>query len=152
MKRGYALVVMTAIVIGACGGPGGDLIVADARIGAPTGPNAALYFTVENQSDSADALEAAGSAVAASVVIHETIAGDDGTMGMRPVDGPLEVLPGERLIFEPGGLHLMLVDVDRLEAGDQVEVTLTWQNAGERSIEAEVVAPQDVGGHGGLDG
>jgi copper(I)-binding protein len=153
MTKGYVLVmVVAAMALGACGGPGGDLVVSDARIGKPTGPNAALYFTVENQSDVADVLESAGSAVAASVEIHETIAGDDGTMGMQPVDAPLEVIPGARLIFEPGGFHLMLVDVDRLEVGDRVEITLTWKNAGERAIEAEVVEPQDVGGHAGQDG
>lgn len=146
------MLALVSLLVAACGGSGDGIVVTDARIGMPTGPNAALYFTVENHSDGADLLEGAATTVAASVQIHETIDGDDGTMGMQPVDAPLEVLPGERLIFEPGGFHLMLVDVDRLEVGDQVEITLTWQKAGERAIEAEVVEPQDVGGHEGLDG
>lgn len=137
--------VLTAVVV-ACGGSGAGLVVSEARIGMPTGPNAALYFTVDNHTNGADVLEGAETTVAASVEIHETVAGDDGTMGMQPVDAPLEVPANGVLVFEPGGLHLMLVDVNRLEVGDEIEVTLRWQNAGEVRIGALVVAPQDVAG------
>lgn len=141
-----------SMIVAACGGMEGELVVSDVRIGMPTGPNAALYFTVENDTDGADELLGASAPVAASVQIHETLAGEDGTMGMQPVDAPLEVSANGRLVFEPGGLHLMLVDVDRLEVGDRVDVTLTWQNAGEMDIEAMVVEPQDVAGDEGHDG
>ena len=38
----------------------------------------------------------------------------------------------------------MLVDVERLEVGDTVNVTLQWQMAGAMQVEAEVVEPQHV--------
>lgn len=143
-----AATFVAALLLAACGGSGDGIVVSDARVGMPTGPNAALYFAVQNNTDRVDALEGASSEAAASVEIHETTTGDDGTMGMRPVDASLQVPAGGSLTFEPGGLHLMLVDVDRLQVGDEVQVTLTWQNAGEMTIEAEVVEPQDVADEG----
>ena len=141
------LVAAITVCLAACGGSSSDLVVRDVRIGEPSGPNAAMYLTVENDTDGADVLESASTEVAGSVEIHETIEGDDGTMGMRPLDAPLEVEAGATLVLEPGGLHMMLVDVERLEVGDTVDVTLQWQNAGEIHVEAEVVEPQDAVEH-----
>ena len=149
--------LILTVALAACGGdvtvdgvP--DIEVLDARIGQPTGPNAALYFTAENRSDGADVLEGATTDVAVSAELHETVTRDDGTMGMQALDAPLEVVGGGSLVLEPGGIHLMLVDVDRLEVGDTVVVTLTWQIAGEMEIEAEVVDPADTMEHDGHDG
>ena len=150
--RSWAASMVLALLMAACGGSGDGLVVSDARLGMPTGPNAALYFTIENHSDGADILESAATEVAASVEIHETIAGDDGTMGMRPVDAPLEVPADGSLMFEPGGFHLMLVDVERLDVGEEIEITLTWENAGGMTIVAVVVEPQEVSEHEAHDG
>lgn len=147
-RRGLLAIAMALILcVVACGGSDSGLEVNVARIGAPTGPNAALYFTVENGTDGADTLDGASTDVAPSIEIHETIENDDGTMGMQPLETPLEVEAGGTLVFEPGGLHLMLIDVDRLDVGDTVSVTLQWQNAGEMVVEAEVVEPQDAVEH-----
>lgn len=146
------LAIVLALLTAGCSGSGDGLVVTDARIGMPTGPNAALYLTVENHSATPDALEGADTTVANSIEIHETIAGDDGTMAMRPVEAPMEVSAEETLVFQPGGFHLMLVDVDRLDVGEEVEVTLTWKNAGEITFEAVVVEPQDVGEDQSHDG
>jgi copper(I)-binding protein len=146
------LVLVSLAIITACGGADTDLEVSDPRIGMPTGPHSALYFTVVNHSDGADVLEGASTEVAESVEIHETIMNDDGTMGMQTIDAPLEVTAGGSLVLEPGGLHLMLIDVDRLEVGEKVMVTLNWQVAGEMEIEAEVVEPDETMGHESQDG
>ena len=123
--------------------------VTDVRMGQPTGPNAAVYFTAT--SDTTDTLLGAETEVAASVEMHETTMSDDGTMGMQPVAG-LDLSPGQPLVLEPGGLHLMLIDVERFEVGDSVEVTLIWESSGEITVTAEVVAPEDAMGHEGQDG
>jgi hypothetical protein len=88
--------------------------------------------------------------VAASVEIHESSMGDDGAMSMQPVDR-LDLPADDDLVLEPGGYHLMLLDVDRLEVGDTVEVTLSWEQAGDMTIEAEVVAPGDTMGDDEMD-
>lgn len=118
--------------------------IADARIGQPTGPNAALYLTASGYGTD-DSLVGVSTDVAPTVEIHETTMGDDGTMGMQPV--PELDLPAEGdLVLEPGGYHIMFIDVDRLDVGDTVEVTLEWENAGEQVITAEVVEPSDTMG------
>jgi periplasmic copper chaperone A len=134
-----AVLVMSALP--ACGSESVGVEVADARLGQPTGPNAALYLTVD--SDASDRLVGASTPAAASIEIHETSMDDDGTMTMTPADG-FAIDPGATLVLEPGSKHLMLVDVDRLDVGETVEVTLEFEQAGEVEIDAVVVAPQDV--------
>ncbi len=140
-----------AVVIAACGGGGaGGLEVTDVRIGQPTGPNAALYLTATNEGDVTDRLLGASTDAADAVELHETTMGDDGTMGMQPVDG-IDLPVGDTLILEPGGYHLMLIGADRMEVGDAVDVTLTWEEAGDMTVEAEVVAASDTMGDTGHD-
>ena len=115
--------------------------MAQVRLGEPTGPNAALYFTA---SGSSDRLIGATTDGAAAIQIHATVANDDGTLGMQHL-GFLELHHDEELVLEPGGYHLMLTDVDRLQVGDRLEVTLIWEQAGEMTVEAEVVSPADAG-------
>jgi hypothetical protein len=83
--------------------------------------------------------------VATAAEAHETAMGDDGTMTMRPV-ADLAVSVDSDLVLEPGGFHLMLIDVDRLEVGDTIEVALRWETAGDMTIEALVVSPADTAG------
>lgn len=86
--------------------------------------------------------------VARQVEIHETTMDEDGTMSMRPVE-VLDLPPGGELVLEPGGVHVMLIDADRLEVGESVEVVLTWERYGDMSIDAEVVEPaMTMGGSG----
>ena len=112
----------------------------EARLGEPTGPNAALYFTASGASDR---LIGATTGAAAAIQIHDTVANDDGTTGMQHLD-VLELHEDQELVLEPRGYHLMLIGVDRLQVGDRVEVTLIWEQAGEMTVEAEVVSPADI--------
>ena len=62
----------------------------------------------------------------------------DGAMTMQPVDS-IELPAGEEVALEPGGYHIMLLDlVAPLEVGDTFEITLTFENAGEVTVTAEV--------------
>jgi periplasmic copper chaperone A len=138
--------VMLAVLVLACGSDAAAPGVTDARIGEPTGPNAALYFTASGYGTD-DSLVAAQTRVATSVEIHETKLADDGTMSMQSVD-TLDLPASGELVLEPGGYHLMLVGVDTLAVGEKVDVLLTWEKAGKQTIQAEVVAPADTSGDG----
>lgn len=129
-----------ALTVAACGSSGTPE-VSEARLAQPTGPNAALYLVVSTGAD--DALVAAATPVAARVELHETTMDAEGTVTMQPADS-FPVAAGEPLTLEPGGRHLMLVDVDRLEVGDPVEMTLTFAEAGDVTLTVPVVAPGDV--------
>jgi copper(I)-binding protein len=148
MRRLGVLVAIGALLAVACGGSDGGLEVTEARMGQPTGPNAAVYFTASNNGDQPDRLIGASTDVASSVQIHETAMADDGTMSMEEVDG-LDVPAGGTLALEPGGYHLMLIDAERADVGDTVQVTLDWENAGEMTIDVEVVEPGDTMDMGG---
>lgn len=137
-----SLSLFLVIFIAACSG--GRVEITEARLGVPTGPNAALYFTA---SGGADRLLGATTNVSDSIQIHASVANDDGTMGMQQLPS-LELTADEELVLEPGGYHLMLIDVDSLEVGESIEVTLVWEKAGEITLDAEVVSPADAV-HGG---
>lgn len=140
MSGRTAALTVLALLAAACGGAGVD--IENARVGQPTGPNAALYFTASSGGE-ADRLLGADTGTASDVELHTTVIDDDGTMSMRPSDA-FELPAGGTLVLEPGGLHLMLVDAQRMEVGDVIEVVLTWENRGDMTIEAEVVPPGDT--------
>lgn len=131
-------------VAGCASSPG--LEVTEARIGQPTGPNAALYLTVTS-GGAEDALVAASTEAATRVELHESSMDADGTMTMHPVES-FPVPSSGALTLEPGGLHLMLVEVERLEVGDTVDVRLEFAGAGTVIVTAEVVAPSATMGEG----
>jgi copper(I)-binding protein len=128
-------------LLSACDSAGAPEIL-DARIGAPAGPHAALYFTAIG-GDEDDRLLGARSTVASELQIHETTTDADGTVAMEAVDG-LDLPAGGTLVLSPGGYHMMLIDVERIGPGDEVDVTLVWENAGEWTMPAEVVDPSAI--------
>ncbi len=139
--------LLLAVLSTACGADAGPITVDQARIGEPAGPNAALYLTATSNG-APDRLVGAETVVADVVEIHRTTVDADGVMSMERVDS-LELAASGSLVLEPGGLHIMLVDVERVEAGDVVEVTLLWETAGEMTVEAEIVEPADTMSHEG---
>ena len=90
-----------------------------------------VYFTITNEGDEDDTLLEASTDRAERVEIHETVVENE--IGrMLPVDGPLVIPAGESVALEPGGLHMMLVNLtDDIRLDDSFEVTLTFEHAGE---------------------
>jgi copper(I)-binding protein len=137
-----ALVVLLA----ACGGgeattetAAGGITIEEAwaRPPAMAGGNGAAYFLVRNDGDTADRLIAVASPLAMAEM-HESVMADDGTMAMNPVDG-VDIPAGSTVEFKRGGLHIMFMGVAEPPAvGDTVPLTLTFQNAGEITIDVPV--------------
>ena len=84
---------------------------------------------------------------------------DNGVMKMRPVEGGLEIKPGETVTLRPSGFHVMLVDLKQpLQQGKMAEATLKFENAGTVKVEfpiAAIGASAPAGGkmmmdHGGM--
>jgi copper(I)-binding protein len=90
---------------------------------AAQGENGAIYLVIHNLGSSADTLTGVSSNVAEAIEIHESKMSGD-VMQMQQ----LESVPVERsaeIRFEPGGLHIMLIDLKKdLKVGDEVEITL----------------------------
>lgn len=97
---------------------------------ARTGVISAMYLVIENNGSQAVQLVAVETTIARVAELHET-QDENGLMRMRPVE-MVDVPADGEVTFEPGGLHIMLVDINQqLEAGDVVPVTLVF-NTGER--------------------
>jgi hypothetical protein len=119
----------------------------------------AAYMKIENTGSEADALLGAASPVAETVEVHETVAMEapaptdgmggmetpaasdgmgGGMMGMQPI-ARLEIPAGGSVALEPGGYHIMLIGLKQeLVAGETIEITLTFEKAGEVKVTAEV--------------
>lgn len=123
-----------------------------ARVTTPTQTTGAVYMTIE--SPDGDTLTGASvpSSVAAEAQLHETTdegsdAGDsmdstgsmdsgDPMMGMHEVDR-VEIPAGGTLMLEPGGHHIMLMDLAKpIASGDTIPVTLELEKAGEIEVDA----------------
>lgn len=102
--------------------------------------NSAVYLLLENRGPEADRLLGGATSVARALEIHESRV-EDGVMRMRPVEG-VDLPPGETVAFQPGGLHIMLVDLQRpLRDGDAVSLTLRFMHAAPLEVSAEVRGP-----------
>jgi len=105
--------------------------------GASTG---AAYMTITNTGSKAARLSCASTVVAATCQIHE-MAMSNGVMRMRPVEGGLEVKPGQTVTLKPGGFHMMLEGLKApLKAGETVEATLTSSDGGSVKVEFPIAA------------
>src|SRR5690606_472382 len=125
-----------------------SLSVSGAQLRASLGenPNTGGYLTVTNPGDSADRLVAASCACADRVELH-TMSTEDGVMRMSEVQG-FDVPAEGALTLAPGGDHLMFLGLlEPLTAGEQVNVTLTFEQAGEIETGFEVVT-SPAGRHG----
>ena len=108
-----------------------------ARAVPPGQPNSAVFLTLTNPSAQPRALVAGASPVAEVVELH-THVHEDGMMRMRRVER-IEVPPGGSVNLEPGGLHLMLIGLKgNLEPGDQVDLTLSFDDGSETRVLAPV--------------
>ncbi len=143
-----ALFMFPVVSVTGCGAespPAPDLVVRNAWVRAAllpeqmTGPvNSAAYLTIANRGNAGDRLVEVAFAGAARVELHESFVDEQGMAKMRPVDS-VEVPPGGEARLAPGGLHVMLIGLERpLTAGDSVSVLLRFEVSGERSVVAEV--------------
>jgi copper(I)-binding protein len=99
--------------------------------------NSAVYFSLLNTSIEDILLEVRGE-VAEEIRLHETIIDAAGTARMAHQERvPLGA--NQRLEFEPGGLHVMLIRLLRpLEPGDTFDLALLFLQQGEIHVQVAV--------------
>jgi copper(I)-binding protein len=95
-------------------------------------------MNILNGSSVADTLISLSSPVAGMAEVHETYEQEEGMMGMRPAE-TIVVPARDALSLEPGGLHVMLMQLNReLTEGDSLEFTLNFTHAGHITLTAPV--------------
>ncbi|MGB1873280.1 MAG: copper chaperone PCu(A)C [Candidatus Puniceispirillaceae bacterium] len=104
------------------------------------------YLTIHNHMDKADRLVGVSADFAAKAEIH-TMANENGVMKMRPLPDGIEIPAGGMVELAPGGMHLMLMGLKQtLEAGQMLEVELTFASGRTLRLPAHVKRPGDIGG------
>lgn len=102
------------------------------------GGTTAFYARIVSTADAIDTLYTAQTPLTDSVEIHETYDRGGGMRGMREV-GPLAVPGGASVELVPGGLHVMLMDLERaVQTGDSVAVTLVFDEHPAIRVQAPV--------------
>ena len=134
-----AAVAALALVLAACSGADAELSIEGAWVRSNPNLIGAAYMAIT--SPIADELVAASvdPSIAGTVEVHEVVM-DDGMMRMREVAG-IALPAGETVMLEPGGYHIMLLDMpEMLEAGTEVVLTLTFASGTEVPVTATVRA------------
>jgi copper(I)-binding protein len=98
------------------------------------------YMTLTNKGAAPDKVSCVSDDASAQCEIH-TMTMEGGVMKMRPVEGGLEIKPGESVTLKPGGYHMMFLSLKHpLEQGQTIKVTLKFDHAGTIDIDYPVVA------------
>jgi copper(I)-binding protein len=101
------------------------------------GAMGAMYMTIRNPTGSPDRLIKAQSDVSQVVELHN-VAMKDGVMSMYPVEA-IEVPANGEAVLKPGSFHVMLIGLTRdLVAGETMSVTLTFEQAGDVTVQAPI--------------
>lgn len=103
----------------------------------PVVRNSAAFMHIHNSGAEERFLISASTPVAATAELHMHTM-DDGVMRMRQIVH-IHLPANGTATLQPGGLHIMLLDLKGpLDLGDQVPITLTFDDGSTKEISAEV--------------
>jgi copper(I)-binding protein len=147
VRRLILLLTVMGLVAAGCGG--GDDITIDGQWARNSPKNVkmgAAYMTFESAEGDVLVSGSVDPSVAEAVEIHammpvEGSTEEEGMAMMEMVEIPdLEILAGEPTVLQPGGFHVMFINIAKpFEIGEVIELTLNFENAGQKVIEVEVM-------------
>lgn len=141
--RGFKIVALVATLImsvAACGDDDGGITVEDtwARTSPKVATNGAAYMKITSDTDDALVGAAVPSDIADHAEVHEVVMDADGAMMMQQTE-KVELPAGETVSLQPGGYHVMLIElVDALEIGQTFDVTLEFESGATKTVSVEV--------------
>ena len=108
---------------------------------ADSAATTAAYFVIVNHLATTISLVAAGSPVAESATLHESMK-MDGLVHMAALEAPQPIVPGDSLVLSEGAKHLMVSGLKRaIAAGDSLPLELRFSDGRILRISAVVRAP-----------
>lgn len=137
-----ALITIAPVPTSAAEAQAGDVRIERpwARASIGTARPAAAYLTLANTGDRVVRLVGVASPVAGRAEPHRTVK-DGGVMRMVPAEA-IEIPAGGRVTFEPGGLHVMLMDLKR---GETFPLTLRFGDGAEATVTVPILGPGAMG-------
>ncbi|MGP9682469.1 MULTISPECIES: copper chaperone PCu(A)C [unclassified Brachybacterium] len=124
---------------GAAGPGSGTISVTDPWVKAADDGMTAAFGTITNSTDADLVLTAVTTPATDMVQLHETTSDGSGGMSMQEKEGGFPLPAGEDLVLEPGGDHIMLMDLpEPLQPGDTLELTLVFSEGTEQAFTATV--------------
>ncbi|WP_026279661.1 copper chaperone PCu(A)C [Thioalkalivibrio sp. ALJ16] len=119
------------------------------RLMPPGMPSTAGYMTLLNTTEEDIEIVSGSSPVAAVTELHDHVEDDAGVMRMREVEA-ITIPAGGEVALQPGGLHVMLIDLhEPLQKGQEVSIELHTRSGELFTVEAEVRrAKGEMMGHG----
>jgi copper(I)-binding protein len=127
----------------------GDIAVTGAWVREPADgqTTSAAYATIANNGDADVTLVSASVPFGTTVEIHETTTDADGTMQMQEVPEGFVIPAGGSFSLEPGGAHIMMLDIDPADFVGTVEVAMVFDDGTEVVVDAPV-KPLDMSSMG----
>lgn len=129
-----------------------DMIVindAYARAVPPGQPNSAAFMLLQNTSDADHALVNASSSVSKVVELHTHIREGE-MMKMRRIE-KIDIPAQGTTTLQPGGLHIMLIDLhDDLKIDQKILLTLEFEDGSNTAVEVPVRKIMMKGMQGGM--
>ena len=124
-----------------------DLTITQVFSRATVARSGAAYLVVTNDGGEPDRLIAADAPVAAKVELHNMTVVDD-VMQMAEVEGGIEIPAQGAVTLAPGGLHVMMMGLNgALASGSSFPLTLTFEHAGQITIEVPILDATADGAH-----
>ncbi len=175
-RRFGALVAVAALSLAACGSddaastttdssPAADaemevqassLTIADtwSRQPAEGQTTTAVYGVVTNNTDQDVTVIGASTSVTDTAELHQVTMNDEGQMSMSEKEGGYVIPAGESFTFEPGGPHIMLLNIDPATYPAMVDVVLEFDTGATIEFTAEVraIGDDDMGDMSERDG
>lgn len=118
-----------------------DIVVEDAWSRASIGVSrpGAAYMTIRNEGSEAVTLVGIRTDIAMMPEVHETSTNDDGVSSMSPA-GDIEIGAGGSVSFKPGGLHAMLMRLQRpMTQGDSFSLMLNFSDGGDVTVNVPIL-------------
>ncbi|NHI15600.1 copper chaperone PCu(A)C [Microbacterium excoecariae] len=167
-RTAFGLVLLTgaAALAGCAAGGSADqaadetaaeaVTIEDAWVKAADSGMSAAFGVLTNDSSADVTVVSAETEASTMIELHETVESETGETIMREIDGGFVVPADATYALEPGGSHLMLMELtDPLEAGEEVEFTLTFGDGSTATFEAPVKdysgANENYGGASDMD-
>jgi periplasmic copper chaperone A len=145
MKRVAVLIAALSLLAGAASAENfsaGSIEINNPWIRAtPRGASVAgAYMTIVNKGTEPERLTGGSIAGVSRFEVHRMVM-DGNVAKMRPVEGGVEIKPGQSVALSPNSFHVMLIGLKQpFQQGQHIKGTLEFQKAGKVDVEFTVEA------------